>query len=277
MPINPEKLKILAYWMLEREVIHTKKERGDSKPWTQDPILQSYRFCNVRREDDTVTKWFAANWRNERYWNEPNFVPAIILGRTINWPDTLDYIGFPHVWSRRYVHACLENLLAKGNKVWTGAYMITAGPTGVSKAEWVTGNADAYFKDADRFLKDRTGWTLEEVWRALQKYPCVGPFIAGQIVADLKYTPILGYAKDWNNWAPVGPGSRRGLNRLHDRHLKFPLTQNAGLSEMLLVRAELGRSDLCLHDIQNCLCEFDKYMRVKNNEGRPRATYPGAS
>ena len=31
-----------------------------------------------------------------------------------------------------------------------------------------------------------------------------------------------------------------------------------------------------LSDIQNCLCEVDKYLRVKQGEGRPRAQYiPG--
>ena len=31
--------------------------------------------------------------------------------------------------------------------------------------------------------------------------------------------------------------------------------------------------DLELHDIQFQLCEFDKYERVINNEGRPRSKY----
>jgi hypothetical protein len=28
-------------------------------------------------------------------------------------------------------------------------------------------------------------------------------------------------------------------------------------------------------DVQNCLCEFDKYERVRLGEGKPRSTYPG--
>ena len=27
--------------------------------------------------------------------------------------------------------------------------------------------------------------------------------------------------------------------------------------------------------LQNCLCEFDKYERVRLGEGRPRNNYPG--
>lgn len=32
---------------------------------------------------------------------------------------------------------------------------------------------------------------------------------------------------------------------------------------------------LCAQDIQNCLCEFDKYERVRLGEGAPKQRYPG--
>lgn len=52
-----------VHWIIEREKIRIKKETGEPFPWTEDPILKAYRFCNVRREDDTVTKWIAENIR----------------------------------------------------------------------------------------------------------------------------------------------------------------------------------------------------------------------
>jgi hypothetical protein len=41
------------------------------------------------------------------------------------------------------------------------------------------------------------------------------------------------------------------------------------------VLSDLGSdfADLTLMDIQNCLCEFDKYERVRLGEGRPRSYY----
>lgn len=272
--INPGMLELLQYWVEERESIRLKKEAGEKKPWTTDPILQSFRFCNVRREDDKVTKWFAENWRDTLYQDEPNFIPAIILGRTINWPDTLEKIGFPRVWDRLAYQVRLQDLIDADEKVWTGAYMITAGPPGVTKAEWVTGNADVYFRDAS-YLRSMEGGTLEEAWRMLQEYPCVGPFIAGQVVADLKHTRVLTTASDWWDWAAVGPGSARGLNRLFDRPVKDKVGQQQGLEEMRLVREMAKLNALHLQDVQNCLCEFDKFMRVRLGEGRPRASYPG--
>ena len=49
-------LNRLVYFITEREAIRLKKEAGEPKPWTSDPILQQYRFCNVRRMDDKVSK-----------------------------------------------------------------------------------------------------------------------------------------------------------------------------------------------------------------------------
>jgi hypothetical protein len=260
-------------FVARRERIRAMKESGLPKPWTSDPILQNFRFCNVHREDDKVTKWFAKNWRSDRYWDHPNLVPAIMLGRTINWPDTLEYIGFPDTWDRRTYWGYLNDFQRMGKKVYTGAYMITAGPTGVSKNEWVTGNAEQYFTRKPKL----EGLTLESAWTLLTTsgYPCVGPFIAGQVVADLKYTPVLKEASDWWDWAAVGPGSTRGLNRLFERNLKDSVPQAQGLDEMLRLRRAADLGQFHLQDVQNCLCEFDKYERVKYGQGKPRSSYPG--
>src|SRR2546423_1636561 len=47
----------LIDWISERTAIHTKKEAGHPPPWTDDPVLREWSFCNVRREDDRVTRW----------------------------------------------------------------------------------------------------------------------------------------------------------------------------------------------------------------------------
>ena len=53
----------LFYWVAERERIRVRKESGQPFPWTDDPILATYRFCNVRREDDRVTIWVRTHRR----------------------------------------------------------------------------------------------------------------------------------------------------------------------------------------------------------------------
>jgi alpha-glutamyl/putrescinyl thymine pyrophosphorylase clade 1 len=271
--MNQLVLNDLMHWIREREKVRIAKDANHPKPWTTDPIIQNYRFCNVHREDDFVTRWFALNWRGPKYWHEPNFIAAIMLGRTINWPRTMERLGFPHEWEPQVFIDILDGLAAKGEKVWTGAYMITAGPTGVRKSVWVMGNAESYFKNPPKL--DPT--SLQKSWETIveNRYPCVGPFIAGQVIADLKQTPHLSQAEDWWDWAPVGPGSMRGLNRVYDRALGTNVSQKVALNEMRAIRDELELADICLQDVQNCLCELDKYERVKLGQGKPRSGYNG--
>lgn len=265
-------LDILDYWITERENVRMSKAANRPKPWTPDPILQQYKFCNVHREDDFVTQWFAGHWRAERYWDEPNFIAAIMLGRTINWPNTLSAIGFPVTWAPWETKRIMDRLMERGDKVYTGAYMITAGPTGVSKNDWVLGNAKSYFENPPKL--DPT--SIQKSWEIIiaNRYPCVGPFIAGQVIADLKHTRHLNRAADWDNWAAVGPGSMRGLNRVHGRPITFNVRQDQGVDELRFIKREL-RLDMCLQDVQNCMCELDKYMRVKLGQGKPRSGYNG--
>lgn len=272
MPMDPAVLDTLKYWISERESIRNKKEANHPKPWTTDPIFQQYKFCNVHREDDFVTRWFHANWRAERYWHHPNFVPAIILGRTINWPVTLSSIGFPEEWDTRAMKEIMDAMMERKEKVYTGAYMITAGPPGVKKNDWVLGNALSYYKNPPKIYRNSMRLTWEGIIDS--GYPCVGPFIAGQVIADLKFTYHLQDAGDWWDWAPLGPGSARGLNRLFGRKVGQALTQMQGLRDMLEVKKAL-EIELSLQDVQNCLCELDKYMRVKLGQGKPRSSYPG--
>lgn len=268
--MNPDALKELHYWIMERENIRILREGGAPKPWTNDPILQQFKFCNVRREDDRVTRWFASNWRAQKYWGEENFVPAIILGRTINWPDTLAEIGFPFEWDKGLVYDVLERRKARGDKVYTGAYMVSQYGSKSPKNILVTDNADEYFRHRPQIKK-----TLRATFDELTAYDGVGSFMAGQVLADLKQTSILSTAEDWWTWACLGPGSSRGLNRIYDRSLNFQPSQDQGLEEMLEIAATIDNPKLCLQDLQNCLCEFDKYMRTKLGQGVPRSRYDG--
>lgn len=40
----------------EREAIRLRRAAGEGAPWTRDPIMADWSFCNVRREDDRVTQ-----------------------------------------------------------------------------------------------------------------------------------------------------------------------------------------------------------------------------
>lgn len=290
--------------MAERQRIYARKERGDPKPWTSDPIFQRYKFTNVFREQDAVTRWIRENWR-EPYANHPNLWIAMCIARTINLPEVLEDLGFPgEVWTDDYLDHMTRVLEARrdaGKPQHTGAYMIRAeSDPGKSWYSWSKGAYLAHivigrvwkdfgpgsFRDglmapATTDGKDPKFTTLQEAHEALTQYHGWGPFMAYEVVTDLRHTRYLRDAEDIYLWANPGPGAMRGLNRIHNRPLKKGGKAEKFVAEMrdlLRIAPDYLPEDfpaLEMRDIEHWLCEFDKYERAANGEGKPRSRYPG--
>ena len=267
MKFLTKELKVLRFWINEREKIRTLKERGDPKPWTKDRMLQQFRFCNVQREDDKVTIWIRENWRDP-YAMHPNQYIAMILARLINWPDTLEEIGFPVKWDYGEYLRKLQNRKMRGDRLHTGAYMVTAGGRPIPKEEAILDMVHGFFRSEYR---PQPGDTLFSVWSALQSQGVagMGSFLAAQVVADLKFTPVLEAAEDWWTFCAPGPGSQIGLNHL----LGLYPTKLWGVGEFMEAVNKLRPllpMKLSAQDVQNCLCEYSKYKR-----GFSKTRYPG--
>src|SRR5262245_55868575 len=85
----------------ERHEMHVMRASGIGPPWTDDPILRNYRFCNVYRELDRVTKWIHVNWLLPNA-DDPDVWFAMCLARLLNRPDALEDLGYPRPWSRQH-------------------------------------------------------------------------------------------------------------------------------------------------------------------------------
>jgi alpha-glutamyl/putrescinyl thymine pyrophosphorylase clade 1 len=240
---------------------------GASKPWTTDLVLQRYRFCNIRRQDDEVTMWLKLNWYPK--WEHPNFIGAITLARLFNRPHTLDYAGFPENWD-----ASKAKLLRDmGATVFNPAYIVSTAGRSMDKIDYVYEVAAA----ANEVRAMHTD-TLNSFWARLTNVKGLGGgFLAAQVVADVKYTPLLAEAADWHTWCVQGPGSLRGMNRLCDLPLSTSWANDIFMHEVGRIRNQVREQvyeDLHAQDVQNCLCEFDKWMRAREG-GRPKQYYPG--
>lgn len=272
----------LWYWVREREAIRVKKDRGDPSPWTADPILATYRFCNVRREDDRGTVWIRKNIR-EPFADHPYLWLMLCIARQINWPETLkDLIDSEYAWpahpsfSPRYITDILNGRKRLEKKVYTGAYMISAPPTkGADKQAYIaeTVIGELWRRREEFSYPFRSLRHTHELITASNGW---GPFMAYQAVVDMRFTRLLENAPDRETWAAAGPGTIRGLNRLHGRPVTAALSQTQALEEMRAIYA-IATYDtgvgMDFSDVPNILCETDKYLRVKNGEGKPRAKY----
>ena len=266
--------ELVARFVQAREDARLDNELGGPRRCT-DKVIQAYRFCNVQREDDKVTRWLKKYWRDP-YWQHENFIPAMILARMVNWPPTLAYMNFPLVWDENHIVHCIHSMASRG-KAWTGAYVITTCGRPMDKATYVVQTA-AQALGLPTY-QPRPENTLDGLWTSLRGHDGLGAgFIAAQVVADVKYTPLLQDAPDWWTWAVPGPGSRRGINRYYE----LPLSTKLGNKEWLAHLHEMIEQVTPLlpdhgpyhaQDWQNVMCEFDKWMRVRKGEGRPRSRY----
>lgn len=292
----PDNLKPLLYWVKEREAIRMARLAHRGPAYTTDPILATFRFCNVRRRDDRVSTWLRSNvlTQADTLRDEidlQNFLLFAAWCRWVNWPPTIQAVLAADLFPARKLNwakigKVIDRIYASGSKAWTGAYMIRASKEkGRKKGGFISQEVvGKHLKKAIPGIADLlvTGdATFRNVHAALCEVPNFGSFMAGQVAGDLTYTRLLANAPDLTTWAPMGPGSVRGFNRIMGNPGKLSKRPPEELwtSKLIKWRAAIvkrmgeGYEDVTALDVQNCLCEVDKYLRFQNGEGRPRARY----
>lgn len=278
----------LLYFVWEREVIRIVKGRGGEHPWTKDPVLGKYKFTNVRRRDDRVSRWIIDNVITPNMYRHDLWF-ILLITRLINWPPTLQYLIDQDVlfqpagdFNPDEFSTAVENFKAQGSKVYSGAYMVyptKMDPGGVKSlaiARYIISPAlDINFEIDHVLFADEP--RIENFVRELSSSFGISTFMAGQVAADLTYCQQLGEAVDLYSYAPIGPGSSRGLNYLLNRSPNAGWTTDGFNQELMKIRKQivnqLDITDLTLHDVQNVMCEFSKYCRTVLGEGKPKTIY----
>lgn len=279
--------ELLWQWCRERESVRLKRERGEPPPWTDDPVIGNYRFCNVRREDDKVTIWIRQNIR-EPFADHPYLWLMLCAARIINLPETLGEIVRQGAWFDTYdfepwkIAEIMNARQARGETIYTGAYMIPAPQEkGADKqvyiAEQCIGALWRSRESVARYLA-QTGQfspTMKGMHERVSAANGFGDFLGYQSIVDMRFTKILENAADIETWWAAGPGTLRGLNRLYGRPVEPKMKQRARmeLRKLWLAVKAWGEVTMDATDVPNICCEYDKWMRVRNGEGKPRAGY----
>ena len=260
---NKEKF---AYWVRERRIIRAKKNAGYMKPWTDDKVFQSTYFCNVNREHDRVTTWMRRNFSGGHA--EANYM----LARFVNKPESLFAMGWP--WKEFNASAWHTQMSQKG--AWGGAYIVSTNGRAMPKHEYIAGLLERAWL---HFEQHPLPSTLLAAHHALTGLQGLGSFMAAQILADLKNTTThpLSKAKDWSSFSAPGPGSLRGLEWFHE----YKVTPRNYQEAIASAREWCHTVDagllvgVCNQNLQNCFCEYDKYLRVSTGTGRSKRKYNG--
>lgn len=274
--------ELLIYWIKERYRVLISKQEGLPKPWSDDDVFKRTYFCNVHREDDRVTRWIRSYY--SPYVGDDLFEYNIILSRFLNWPPTLDAIGYQKIHDPNRLGTNL-GLLAEAGKIWGGAYVITTHGIPMPKATYLCQNVlEGVHRGLDDLRKACRGVSCAAASRALQGFEGLGSFLAAQVVADLKNTPghpLYGAIDRWTFVEP-GPGSLRGVSWFCNGDSKsraMPAYFSRGFAQVRNYVNVGWPKEIPIvdnQDLQNCLCEYDKYCRVATGSGRSKRGYNGA-
>lgn len=285
------------YWRFasRRQAAFERRLAGKSAPWSDDPILQEFKFCNVYRAADRVSQYMI---RNVCYAEDAGS-PAdrafqIVAFRTFSkirtWERLTELLDGPpriqHLADGRFV-AALNQIKSVDGGLYTGAFILCANKAfGHDEKHH---NHAALFKKM--FVQDAVADRLiganafESIVRTIEGYPLMGPFMAYQTAVDLNYSELTDFSE--NDYTQAGPGALRGLAKVFEDLGDYAPSE----AIQLMVdqqEAEFERLDLPflglfgrpLHaiDCQGLFCETDKYCReaapeLASNRSRIKARY----
>ncbi len=281
--LSPAKPTVVfdTFWRFaaERQRIFFARLHGELSPWTDDPVLQTYKFTNAYRASDRTSQYLI---RHVIYGGpkEPQEVFfRIILFKLFNKIKTWELLEneFGEIrWSTyRYsdYNRVLSRALAAGASIYSAAYIMASGHEFFA----VSRKHQSHLKLLELMLSDTVPERLTECRRMrqgfelLRSYPLIGDFLGYQLITDLNYSDLIDFSE--MEFTMPGPGARDGIRKC--------FASLGGLSEADVIQLMADRQareferlgiefpslwgrTLQLIDIQNLFCEVDKYSRVKH-------------
>lgn len=295
--LDADSLDLFWKFITERQQVWQRRVvGGQPPPWTDDDILQKYRFTNVYRELDPGTQYLIQNILEKNAPKEDKIL-NVMMYRLIGRLETHEYLGFQDLDG--FDHSSLEAKLKHrrdvlGETVFTGAYMVS-GYNQMGSSDKVENVAALFGKitsDPTPFDQLLACDSLEEAYDIIRAQPGFGNFLSYQVLVDLLY-PVEYYDGDGllsfsaDDWSAPGPGAQKGLDQL--------IVEENGYDDLAVMRwlrqnqhSEFDRLDLdfpflltengeelelSLANIQNCLCEFYKYHKILHSNGRARRCF----
>jgi hypothetical protein len=274
-----------TYWRFaaERLDMYYRRLRGESTPWTSDPVLKTYRFTNSYRAADRVSQYLI---REIQYHPDRPQTPHELFFRTLlfkifnkieTW-EALERAHGPLAWKGidlNRIDRTLSALRESGHAVYSAAYIMPAPAFGAKRKH------TNHLKLIESMMADRLADRLRQapdlgsVYERILRYPGLGPFLAFQYAIDLNYSELLDFSED--DFVVAGPGAIDGISkcfastgtRTPEEVIRWVTDRQERelISRGINFPGLFGRK-LHLVDCQNLFCEISKYARVAHPEVR---------
>ena len=267
------------YWEFakKRQDVFYNRLFGAERPWTEDPILNEYKFCNVYRASDRVSQYLIKNIIYTGDQKEEEVIFRILLFKIFNKIETWEYLKnhFGEVSLKNFdinrYNYILESRIQTSTPVYSNAYISCA--TKAYGFDRKHENHLALIHDmifnGQIVSKIVNAREFKDVFRLLRCYPLIGDFMAYQLMTDINYSEVVNF--DENSFTVVGPGSMRGINKcFSNRNGKsyeyiiqwMVANQEDEFKKLGLSFKSLWGRPLHNIDCQGLFCETDKYCRV---------------
>lgn len=268
-----------SYWRFaaERQAILHRRLRGESSPWTTDPVLAAHRFTNAYRVADRVSQYLI---REVQQREDRSQAPQELFFRTIlfklfnrieTWEALEERFG-PIAWATADLNAISTALSARqdqGARNYSAAYIMP--PPNLGQRRKHANHLALLARMMADQLPDRLRQapSLADVYERLLRYPGLGPFLAFQYAIDLNYSDLIDFDED--DFVVAGPGALDGIAKCFvstgRRSAATVIAwmverQDAEFTRLGLSFQRLGGRRLHLIDCQNLFCEISKYARA---------------
>ena len=121
------------YFAYERQNIFWKKLNGENSPWTEDSILNTFKFCNSYRVNDRVSQYLLKNViYNGKKYSDDDVIFRIVLFKLFNKESTWELLlnEFEDVlleeFDMRKYSNVLEKAILQGIRIYNDAYISCA-------------------------------------------------------------------------------------------------------------------------------------------------------
>lgn len=266
------------YFASERQRAFERRVAGQAGPWTDNPILQTYKFCNVFRAADRVSQYMIRDvcYSDDAATSEDRLFQIVafrLFSKIETWRSVREFLGHSLVLddlaNDNFLRA-LEYAKDKNGGLYTGAFILCA--------------TDAYRQGVKHrnhiellrhmFLGDELGKrlldakSLREIYELLHSFPLMGDFMSYQTAIDLNYSDLVNFSE--NEFTQAGPGALRGIKKCfedlgdytpNEVILWMVDNQQAEFNRLGLPFNGLWGRPLHAIDAQGLFCETDKYCR----------------
>lgn len=269
-----------TYWKFatKRQEVFFNRLYERESPWTDDEIIQKYKFTNAYRASDRVSQFLIRNViYNDEHYSPEDQCFRILFFKLFNKIETWEYIkdAVGELTYSSYNYDRYNQLLMKkinsNESIYSAAYIMPSGKSFFGNEKKHQNNLKLLEYMMESGLPQQIAKTksLKELYEVLLSYPTLGTFLAFQFAIDINYSELCDFSE--MSFVVAGPGAKNGIRKCfgdikgydYEDVIRYVAEKQEEEFEKrgLQFKSLFGRK-LQLIDCQNLFCETDKYARV---------------